>query len=76
MDLFAPVVRRVIAPLWARWEGSPYLRHYEALQCTQYDHPETVRQRQWHAVLNLLRHAYEASSFWRARLDWAGLNPD
>src|SRR5437660_10773174 len=76
MDLMALTVRRVIAPLWARWEGSPYLRCYGALQCTQYDHPDTIRESQVQAVRELLRHAYDTTSFWQARLDWSGLRPE
>jgi phenylacetate-CoA ligase len=76
MDLFAPIVRHVIAPLWARWEKSPYLRHYHLLQCTQYDHPDTIRDSQLQTIGNLLRHAYATTSFWRARLDWSGLRPE
>src|SRR5437879_13540671 len=76
MDLMALTVRRVIAPLWARWEGSPYLRCYEALQCTQYDHPDTIRESQLQAVRELLRHAYDTTSVWQARLDWSGLRPE
>jgi phenylacetate-CoA ligase len=76
MDLFAPIVRQFIAPLWARWEQSPYLRCYHLLQCTQYDHPDTIRETQLRAISALLHHAYATTSFWRARLDWSGLRPE
>jgi phenylacetate-CoA ligase len=66
----------VVAPLWARWERSPYLRHYRALLRTQFDPPEVVRARQWQAVTAMLRHAYETVPFWREHLDGAGLHPD
>src|SRR5262249_26656863 len=75
MDVFAPIVRCVIAPLWARWERSPYLRYYHILQCTQYDHPDTIREGQLQVIIDLLRHAYLTTSFWRARLGWSGLRP-
>src|SRR5713226_3228679 len=76
MDIMAPFVRRVIAPLWARWEKSPYLRCHEVLQCTQYDHPDIIRDGQLQAVRELLRHAYVTTSYYRARLDWSGLRPE
>jgi phenylacetate-CoA ligase len=75
MDLLAPFVRHAIAPLWARWERSPYLRFHDSLQCTQYDHPDTIRAGQLQTISELLRHAYATTSFWRARLDWSGLRP-
>jgi phenylacetate-CoA ligase len=75
MDLWAPIVRRVIAPLWARWERSPYLQCYDILQCTQYDHPDRIREGQLQAIIDLLQHAYASTSFWRARLDWSGIRP-
>ncbi|HJT77667.1 MAG TPA: phenylacetate--CoA ligase family protein [Gemmataceae bacterium] len=75
-DPWAPVVRAFVAPLWARWERSPYLRRYRTLLQTQFDPPEVVRARQWQAVAALLRHAYDTAPFWRERLDRAGLPPD
>ncbi len=76
MDWLAPLVRHTIAPLWARWERSPYLRHYQGLRRTQYDSPEAIRTRQWQAVTGLLQHAYATTSFWHDRLDQAGIRPD
>jgi phenylacetate-CoA ligase len=76
MDLWAPVVRTAVAPLWAWWEASPYLHHYRTLRRTQYDPPEVVRARQWNAAAALLRHAYDTTPFWRERLDRAGIRPE
>ncbi|HKB37771.1 MAG TPA: phenylacetate--CoA ligase family protein, partial [Gemmataceae bacterium] len=75
-DLWAPLLRHAVAPLWAVWERSPYWRHYHVLRRTQYDPPEVIRERQWHVVSALLRHAYETTVFYRRRLDQAGLSPD
>src|SRR5262249_61004030 len=75
-DLWAPVVRALGAPLGARWEGSPYLRHLHLLKRTQYDPPDVVRERQWRAVSEQLRHAYTSTLFWREHLDRAGIRPD
>lgn len=76
VDWLAPVVRLAVAPLWARWEGSPYLAHYRRLLRTQYDPPGVVRVRQLAAVTDLLRHAYKTTPFWRQRLDGAGMRPE
>lgn len=67
MDLLAPLSRNVVAPLWAAWERSPYLRHYRHLRRTQYDPPEVVRRRQCSAAKEMARYAGEHSPFWRGK---------
>ncbi len=73
MDLLAPLIRYAVAPAWAAWERSPYLRHYRRLLRTQYDGPDTIRQRQWARIEHLVAHAWRTSPFWRQRLEAAGL---
>ena len=46
MDLHAFLIRHAIGPLWARWERSPYLRHYRQLRETQFHDPDAIRNRQ------------------------------
>jgi phenylacetate-CoA ligase len=75
VDLHATLVRRLIAPLWARWERSPYLSHYRWLRVHEYDRPEEVRARQWAALKYLLRHAHASVPYYRRRFDEAGLHP-
>ncbi|MEO6119998.1 MAG: hypothetical protein ABIP12_04845, partial [Terriglobales bacterium] len=50
-----------------------YFREYSAM-----DHwsQEEVRARQWAAVQEMCRHAYESSPFYRARFDSVRLHPD
>jgi phenylacetate-CoA ligase len=76
MDLHALLVRTLIGPLWARWERSPYLHHLRRLRRTQFDPPERVEARQWHALAGLLRHAYVSVPLYRRRFDAAGLRPE
>lgn len=76
MDLLAPISRNIIAPLWARWERSPYLKHYRRLLKTQYDPPETVHARQLEKMRAVTEHAYRTCPFWRERFDRCGLKPD
>jgi len=73
MDLLAPVSRNIIAPLWALWEGSPYLRHYRQLLQTQYDPIEIIEQRQLKAVCAMTAFAYNTVPFWKKRFDAVGL---
>jgi len=75
MDFLAPITRQLIAPAWAAWERSPYLRHHRQLLRTQFEPPEVVRSRQWQRVESLLMHAYRTTRFWRSRLQEAGLEP-
>jgi phenylacetate-CoA ligase len=76
MDIHALGIRAALGPLWARWEGSPYLKHYRRLRQTQYDPPGTVRTRQWDDVRTQLCHAAATVPFYRQRLAAAGLRPD
>jgi phenylacetate-CoA ligase len=76
MDWHAALIRTVIGPLWARWEGSPYLRHYRRLRRTQFDPPQAVRERQWAGLRDILRHACRTVPFYRDRLAAAGLSPE
>jgi phenylacetate-CoA ligase len=75
MDVHALGIRAVLGPLWARWEGSPYLAHYRRLLRTQYDPADAVRARQWDAVQAQIRHAYATVPFYRRRFAEAGLRP-
>jgi phenylacetate-CoA ligase len=74
-DLWAPVVRRLIGPLWAAWEHSPYLRHYRKLLRTQFDAPERIRQRQLQLLVSQLHHAFQTVPFWRETLKRHGIHP-
>jgi phenylacetate-CoA ligase len=75
MDLHALAIRAALGPLWAWWEGSPYLAHYGRLKRAQYDPPDVVRERQWSAVQAQLRHAWATVPFYRRRFEQAGLRP-
>ena len=75
MDLLAPIVRSAIAPLWAAWERSPYLRHYRRLRQTEFDSAATIRERQWRQLTELIKHTYESTEFGRKRFDDAGIRP-
>lgn len=76
MDIHAFLTRTVIGPAWARWERSPYLRHYRRLRRTQYDTPEAIQSRQWEALRGIARHAHDTVPFYRRRFREAGLHPE
>ena len=76
MDPHALFVRMLVGPLWAAWEHSPYLRHYRRLRQAQYDSPEAIRDRQRSAVLLIVAYARRATSFYKKRLEAAGVAHD
>ncbi len=61
IDFTSILIRHLIAPAWAAWERSPYLRHYRRLKKTQYDSPEVIQERQWKKLEQLLDHAYRTT---------------
>lgn len=70
------VSRHLIAPLWALWEGSPYLRHYRSMLKTQYNTADEISDYQLNHVRSLLRYAYQNVPFWKNRIDSSGMDPD
>jgi phenylacetate-CoA ligase len=65
MDIYAPIVRHVIAPLWAFKEHSPYLRHLKYLEQSQYLPLEKIREDQWMRLKKILGHAFENTEFYK-----------
>jgi phenylacetate-CoA ligase len=74
-DRFAPIVRRVIAPLWAFEERSPYLEHLKVLERTQYLDEEKLRRRQWWRLKKIVAHAYSNCPFYTQLYRSHGLSP-
>ncbi len=74
--MLAPFVRYGIAPAWATWERSPYLRHYRQLVLWQHDSPEDIRRRQWGQIRRMLEHAYATVPYWRRTLDGLRKRPE
>lgn len=75
-NAFSTFVRRAVAPAWAAWERSPYLRHYRRLLRTQFDPPEVIRRRQEEQLRSITIHACQTTEFYRERFAAAGLPPD
>lgn len=73
--LIAPLARHVVAPLWAKWEKSPYLTHYRRMLRTQYEPLAEIRARQTTALRQLAEHAIATVPFWQERFAQAGLQP-
>lgn len=67
--------RHFAQPFLAWKSGSPHLRHLRTLDRTQYDTPDVIRDRQLHAVRELLHHAWLSVPYYRARWKQLGLRP-
>lgn len=74
-DMYACIVRFVVAPLWARWEKSPYLDHHQNFCRSQFRSLDDVRADQWRRLKNILDHAYDHTRFYRERFRSLGLAP-
>jgi phenylacetate-CoA ligase len=70
------VCRHIIAPAWARWEGSDYLRHYRRLCQTQWDDLEAIRSRQLQRLRSQLTHAAATVPFYRRLFSRLQIRPD
>lgn len=75
MDLIAPLTRCFVAPLWARWERSDYLHHYQTLLASQYEPLAVLHQKQLEGMRAMAAHACASVPFWRTRFADAGLEP-
>src|SRR4029077_5709750 len=65
LDMVAPISRHLIAPAWAAWESSSYLRHFRHLRRTQFDAPGVIRERQLAALRDIVAHARATVPFYR-----------
>jgi len=75
MSLFPQIVRNIIAPVWALWERSPYLRYARRLRFSQFESLEVVRDRQWQKLEHMVQFAFEHTPFWKKRFCQIGLHP-
>jgi len=75
MDLTPHLIRGIIAPLWARHEGSPYLKIAQQLEKDQFMSLQERCARQWKRLKILIQHAWDESPFYRGRLSEVGFYP-
>jgi len=76
MDLYKPICKHIIIPLWAAWERSPYLKHLKYLEESQYFNEEKIREIQWTKIKGLLDHAYNNCTYYKKRFDEEGIHPN
>ena len=44
MDIYKPVLKHIVLPLWAKWERSPYIKHLKYMKKSQYFSREKIRE--------------------------------
>jgi len=76
MDIYKPICKSIVIPLWAAWERTPYLKHLEYLEKSQYFPIEKVREIQWRKLKHLLKHAYQNCRYYKERFDQEKIDPD
>ncbi len=76
MDMYAPLVRNILYPMWVAKNRSQVLADLEELERTQYWSPDRIRELQWTQFQRLISHAYSTCAFYKARFDSVGLRPE
>ena len=69
------IIRNVIHPLWLRRDHPHCARYWRQFEQTQYLEPSALESLQRQRLRRLLAHAYDQCSFYRRRMDTAGLLP-
>lgn len=72
---FAPFIRFPIAPLWAWHERSPYLGISRSLQRNESMSLDERRHVQWRKLVDLIKHAWNNSPYYRKKYEDAGFVP-
>ncbi len=76
MDLYKPICKHVVVPLWAKWERSPYLKTLNYLMESQYYSQDKILEIQWNKIKVLLNHSYTNCKYYKTRFDQEGIHPD
>lgn len=74
-DLWQPIVKHVLHPLQARWEGSSVPSHLADLEKSQWWPVDRLRAAQLAKLQSLLDHAYRQCPYYAGRLAAAGFKP-
>ena len=76
MDLYAPIVKRLVHPLWALKDGEKHISLWRELERSQYLSEEELNHLQLDRLRVILAHAYNNCPFYRKRFDQVGFAPD
>jgi phenylacetate-CoA ligase len=76
LDLYSPICRYITIPLWARWEGSHYLKYLKEQRRFQYLDIEQIEAIQLEKTKNLISHAYYNCPFYQSFYSCVGIHPE
>ncbi|TKB23957.1 phenylacetate--CoA ligase family protein [Desulfopila sp. IMCC35006] len=68
--------RNIFEPIHCLIGKSPKLRHWKALEISQYLSETTLREIQWQRLGEIVRFSFEQNDFYRKRFRQAGLTPE
>jgi phenylacetate-CoA ligase len=71
----SPVIRQLVAPLWARHEHSPYLTVARSLKESESVAVAERENIQWQKLVNLVEHAWDQAPYYRRRFSAIGFTP-
>ena len=74
MDIYAPIVKHIVYPLWVLKDNSSELRYLKEYEKTQFYTREQIKL-QWQRLTRTLEHAYRTSPFYLKRFQEAGIEP-
>ncbi|MCJ7508774.1 MAG: phenylacetate--CoA ligase family protein [candidate division Zixibacteria bacterium] len=76
MDLYAPIAKNIIYPLWALKNRSKHLGYLKEYEETQWWSTEKIKSLQWERLKKMLEHAYLHCPFYKNRFDSLNLKPE
>jgi len=76
IDLYRPIAKNIVTPLWAVKEGSPYLRFLSQLEKSQHHSIKQLRQMQLEKLKKLLQHAYDNCPYYKKVFQDNSIVPD
>jgi phenylacetate-coenzyme A ligase PaaK-like adenylate-forming protein len=68
------LVRNLVFPLWARRDHPAFARYVREFERMQFESPASLQNLQFERLRKMLRHAYKNCTFYRQRMDQAGLS--
>ncbi len=75
-DMISLLNRHLIQPLMAWRTGSKHLTYLRELKQRQFDSPETIEQRQWLELRQLLQRAFQTVPYYRRQFEKLQLAPE
>jgi len=73
--LFTRVIQKAIAPLWARYEGTDYLKVAQKLKEQEYTDPLQRQKTQFGLLKQLIEHAWNNCPYYRQKWQDLGIEP-